>query len=123
MIMGARIMTVDDSRAFRMMLGENLRRAGYEIVEAADGEEALEKLKESAVDMVITDLTMPEMDGIELVRRIRSRPEYTELPIILLTTESQGDKKEEGRTAGATGWMVKPFEPETLLSVVRGLLR
>lgn len=121
--MGGRIMTVDDSRAFRMMLGENLKQGGHEVIEAATGKEALEKLEASDVDLVITDLTMPEMDGIELVRRIRGRQEHGDLPVLILTTESQGGKKEEGRAAGATGWMVKPFEPETLLSVVEELLR
>jgi two-component system chemotaxis response regulator CheY len=120
--MAERILIVDDSRALRMLLGHNLRQGGYEILEACDGEEALERLGEETVDMVITDFTMPGMNGIELTRRIRALSGYGDLPIVLLTTEDQEDKKKEGQSAGAAGWIVKPFEPEQLLSVVREML-
>lgn len=115
-------MIVDDSATFRKLLDNMLREAGYEVVEASDGEEALEKISVSVVDMVITDLTMPGMNGIELVREIRKREDYRSAPIILLTTEGQKERMEEGRQAGANGWIVKPFEPEELLSVIGKLL-
>jgi two-component system chemotaxis response regulator CheY len=121
--MAERILIVDDSRALRMLLGHNLRQGGYEVLEAGDGEEALERLGGGeTVDLVITDFTMPGMNGIELTRRIRALDRCGELPIVLLTTEDQEDKKKEGRSAGATGWIVKPFDPEQLLSVIREML-
>jgi two-component system chemotaxis response regulator CheY len=120
--LGKKIMTVDDSSTFRKVLGLSLRGAGYEVIEAGDGEEALEKLDTSPVDMVITDLTMPGMNGIELVREIRSRSDCQSLPVVMLSTVGEEKTLEEGREAGATGWMVKPFEPEELLSVIGQLL-
>ncbi len=122
MTMAERILIVDDSRALRMLLGHNLRQGGYEVLEAGDGEEALERLGGETVDLVITDFTMPGMNGIELTRRIRALDRCGKLPIVLLTTEDQEDKKKEGQSAGATGWIVKPFEPEQLLSVIREIL-
>ena len=117
-----RILIVDDSRALRMLLGHNLRQGGYEVLEAGDGDEALEKLGGERVDLVITDFTMPGMNGIELTRRIRALPGCGELPIVLLTTEDQEDRKKEGQAAGAAGWIVKPFEPKQLLAVVREMI-
>lgn len=120
--MGKRILTVDDSRTFRMILGMSLRQAGYEVVEVADGESALQAMKGEAVDMVITDLTMPGMDGIELTKKIRALPKGRAIPIILLSTEGQEDVKARGQQAGANGWIVKPFNHEELLGVVRQLI-
>ncbi|HEU6438296.1 MAG TPA: response regulator [Nitratidesulfovibrio sp.] len=115
------IMTVDDSASIRQMVGFTLRNAGYEVVEAKDGKDAVSKLS-GPIKMVITDLNMPNMDGIELIRQIRANPSYKFIPVIMLTTESQATRKQEGKTAGATGWIVKPFQPEQLLAVVKKVL-
>ncbi len=120
--MAKRIMTVDDSSSVRQMVGFTLKDAGYEVVEAVDGQDALGKLS-GKLDMIITDLNMPNMDGIELIRQVRSLPEYKFVPIIMLTTESQAGKKQEGKEAGATGWIVKPFKPDQLLAVVKKVVR
>jgi two-component system, chemotaxis family, chemotaxis protein CheY len=120
--MGKIIMTVDDSASVRQMVSFTLKEAGYDVLEAADGSDALEKLNGQRAAMVITDLNMPVMDGIELVRALRSDAAYKFIPIIMLTTESQTEKKQEGKAAGATGWIVKPFKPDQLLSVVRKVL-
>jgi len=116
------IMTVDDSASVRQMVGFTLKSAGFSVVEAIDGKDALTKLK-GDVHMIVTDLNMPNMDGIELIRKVRSNPSYKFIPIVMLTTESQATKKEEGKSAGATGWIVKPFKPDQLLGVVNKLLR
>ncbi|MEJ2033123.1 MAG: response regulator [Deltaproteobacteria bacterium] len=113
------ILTVDDSASMRQMLSFTLKSAGYEVIEAVDGEVALTKLKGKEVCMVITDLNMPKMNGIELTRAIRNDINHKSVPIILLTTESGEDLKQEARLAGATGWIVKPFKPEQLLGVVK----
>lgn len=120
--MGKTIMTVDDSTSVRQMVAFTLKNAAYEVVEARDGKDALEKAKGAGVHMVVTDLNMPNMDGIELIKCLRADPAYKFVPIIMLTTESQDSKKQEGRSAGATGWIVKPFKPEQLLAVVRKVL-
>jgi two-component system chemotaxis response regulator CheY len=117
------IMTVDDSASVRQMVSFTLKQAGYEVVEAEDGQDALDKLDTSPVNMLITDLNMPKIDGIELIRKVREKPESRFMPIIMLTTESQDSKKKEGRAAGATGWIVKPFKPEQLLAVIKKVLR
>lgn len=96
-----------------------LSEAGYDVVEAVDGEDAVSKLSSKSVNVLITDLNMPKVDGIELIRRVRAMPAYKYIPIIMLTTEFNGDKKNEGKAAGATGWIIKPFRPEQLLAVVR----
>jgi len=116
------IMTADDSASVRQMVGFTLREAGYEVVEAVDGRDALDKLTGSGVNMLITDLNMPNMDGIELIRNVRAQQQFKFMPIIMLTTESQDSKKQEGRSAGATGWIVKPFKPEQLVAVVKKVL-
>jgi two-component system chemotaxis response regulator CheY len=103
------------------MVGFTLRNAGYEVIEASDGKDALGKLS-GPVKMVITDLNMPNMDGIELIRRIRATPAYKFIPVVMLTTESQAARKQEGKAVGATGWIVKLFKPEQLLAVVQKLL-
>ncbi len=116
------IMTVDDSASMREMVAFTLRRAGYNPVEAVDGQDALEKLGSTPVDMLITDLNMPNVDGFELIRRVRELPLYKYLPIVMLTTESQDSKKAVARAAGASGWIVKPFRGEQLVNVVKKFL-
>ncbi len=120
--MAKRIMTVDDSASIRQVVSFTLSSAGYEVVTAEDGVDAVSKLAGAGVDMVITDLNMPRMDGIELIRNIRKDPGCRFVPVVMLTTESQPAKKVEGREAGATGWIVKPFKPDQLLAVVKKLL-
>jgi two-component system chemotaxis response regulator CheY len=115
-------MTVDDSASVRQMVNFTLREAGYNVLEAVDGKDALSKMKSGPIHMLITDLNMPNMDGIELIRNIRAGSACKFIPIIMLTTESQVEKKMEGKAAGATGWIVKPFKPEQLLAVVKKVL-
>jgi len=120
--MAKTIMTVDDSASVRQMVGFALKGAGYLVTEAVDGKDALAKINGSPPHMVITDLNMPNMDGIELIKALRALPTCKFMPIVLLTTESQDAKKQEGRAAGATGWIVKPFKPDQLLAVVKKVL-
>jgi len=120
--MAKRILTADDSASVRQMVSFTIKNAGYEVVEAVDGKDALSKLNGNPVHMVITDLNMPNLDGIGLVKSIRANPAYKFIPIILLTTESQESKKIEGKAAGATGWIVKPFKPEQLIAVIKKVL-
>jgi two-component system chemotaxis response regulator CheY len=120
--MQKKIMTVDDSSSVRQMVGLTLKDAGYAVVEGVDGRDALNKLKAAPTDMVITDLNMPNMDGIELIRQLRTLPNFKFTPIIMLTTESQASRKQQGKAAGATGWIVKPFKPDQLLAVVKKVL-
>jgi two-component system chemotaxis response regulator CheY len=120
--MSKTIMTVDDSASVRQMVSLTLKDAGYSVIEACDGKDALTKLA-GPVDMIVTDLNMPNMDGIEFIRAVRANATYRFVPVVMLTTESQADKKEQGKAAGATGWIVKPFKPEQLLAVARKLLR
>jgi two-component system chemotaxis response regulator CheY len=117
--MAKKIMTVDDSPTIRQMLGMALKGAGYEVVEAENGKDALHKLESEQVSMLITDLNMPQMNGIDLIRSVRQSPGLRFLPIIMLTTETQEVKRLEGKAAGASGWIVKPFKPEQLLKVVQ----
>lgn len=112
-------MTVDDSKTMRDMVSFTLRQAGFQVSEAEDGQKALVALRAGGVDLVITDLNMPNMDGIALIRNLRNDPKYRTVPILMLTTESDTAKKAEGRSAGATGWIVKPFSPEKLVEVVK----
>lgn len=121
--MGKTIITVDDSASIRQMVSFTLKNAGYEVLEAVDGRDALAKLNGSSLHMMITDLNMPNMDGIGLIREVRANSVYRFIPIIMLTTESQDLKKQEGKAAGATGWIVKPFKPDQLLAVVKKVLR
>lgn len=116
------IMTVDDSSSVRQMVGFTLKGAGYEVVEAADGMDAFVKLSGMSVNLVLTDLNMPKMDGIDLIRRLRATTAHKFVPIVLLTTESEAAKKQEAKAAGATGWIVKPFKPDQLLAVVKKVL-
>lgn len=120
--MAIRILVVDDSITIRMFIRQTLEPAGYEVVEAADGAEALDSLEKSTVDMMITDLNMPGLDGLELVRQARGKAGLESIPMVLLTTESGKKHREEGRAAGATGWIVKPVSRHDLLAVVEDLL-
>lgn len=115
-------MTVDDSASMRQMVSFTLSDAGYEVVEACDGKDALGKIDGAAVNLVLTDLNMPNMNGIELTKALRQSAATKFIPIILLTTESQDEKKKEGKQAGATGWIVKPFKPDQLLGVIKKVL-
>ncbi len=114
-----RIMTVDDSATVRQVLSTTLTAAGYEVVEAIDGEDAIHKLATQPVDVLVTDLNMPKIDGVGLIKHVRNIAGNRFMPIIMLTTESQPEKKQEGKTAGASGWVTKPFQPSHLLSVLR----
>lgn len=120
--MGKTILTVDDASTMRKMVSFTLRAAGHEVLEAPDGANALALLRTRPVDLVITDINMPNMDGIELTRRLRASATLARTPILLLTTESDPAKKAEGRSAGATGWIVKPFSQEQLLAIVARIL-
>jgi len=117
--MTKRILTVDDSKTMRDMVAFTLKNGGFTPVEAVDGKDALRVLGGGPVDCVITDLNMPNMDGIELIKAIRANPTHRSVPILMLTTESDATKKDAGKQAGATGWLVKPFDPEKLLATVR----
>ena len=109
---------VDDSVSMRQLVAFTLKQAGFQVIEGGNGKEALDRVKGQKVELVITDLNMPIMDGISLVKELRAKPDFKFTPILLLTTESQDTKKQEGRAAGATGWIVKPFQPDALLKVV-----
>jgi len=117
-----RIMTVEDSTSLRQMVSFTLQDAGYDVVEAKDGQDALDKLAISGVDMILTDMNMPNMNGVELTESIRLNPAYRFIPVVFLTTESQMQKKQAAKNAGATGWIVKPFKPEQLVGVVKKVL-
>lgn len=117
------ILTVDDSTSMRQMVSFTLKEAGYDVVEAVDGKDGISKLENNKIEMVITDLNMPNMDGIEMIRVARTMQQYKFIPIVLLTTESQDSKKKEGKEAGATGWIVKPFKPEQLIAVIKKVLK
>lgn len=117
-----RALIVDDSRSMRQMVSFTLKGAGFELLEAENGQDALTKLKGQKVNVIITDLNMPVMDGIEFIRTARTTPEARFLPILILTTESQQEKKVEAKAAGATGWIVKPFEPEKLLQTLQKVM-
>ncbi|WP_298377318.1 response regulator [Azospirillum sp.] len=114
-----KVLTVDDSRTMRDMVSFTLRGAGYDVVEAPDGQAAMTAIAAAKVDLVITDLNMPVMDGLTLIRKLRAIATHRSLPILMLTTEADEKKKAEGRAAGATGWIVKPFNPDKLISVVQ----
>jgi len=120
--MGKLIMAVDDSASVRQMVAFVVRQAGHTVIEACDGKDALEKLASHKIDLLITDLNMPNLDGIGLVKSVRTAGLNRFVPIIILTTESQETRKSEGKTAGATGWIVKPFKPEQLTAVVNKVL-
>jgi two-component system chemotaxis response regulator CheY len=120
--MAETILAVDDSASMRQMVSFTLKQAGYIVVQAIDGMEALEYARGNSVSLVLTDVNMPRMDGITLVRELRLLPAYKFIPMLMLTTEAGQDKKMEGKQAGATGWLVKPFDPEKLLATVAKVL-
>jgi two-component system chemotaxis response regulator CheY len=120
-LMAKVILTVDDSASVRQMVKFTLAGAGYDVIEAVDGKDALAKLA-NPVNLVITDLNMPNLDGIGLIRSVRANPACKGVPIIMLTTESQESRKQEGRAAGATGWIVKPFTTQQILAVVKKVI-
>ncbi len=116
--MAKHVITVDNSKTMREMVTFTLRGAGFQVSEAEDGQQALQVLRTIAVDLVITDLNMPKLDGVGLIRALRADPKHRSVPILMLTTESDPAKKAEGRGAGATGWLVKPFNPAKLIELV-----
>ena len=120
--MTKKIMVVDDSVSIRMLLSLTLTGAGYDVVEAVDGEDALEKLKSAHFDMLIVDINMPHIDGIELIRQVRTDVRHKFIPIFMLTTESHSLKRHEGKAAGATGWITKPFRAVQLLTIIDNYL-
>ncbi len=116
------ILAVDDSASMRQMVSFTLKSAGYHVVEAIDGQDAWEKSGHRDFDLVLTDQNMPRMDGIDLTRKLRQHPRFKSTPILILTTESSDQMKMAGRSAGATGWMVKPFDPTKLIEVIRKVI-
>jgi two-component system chemotaxis response regulator CheY len=120
--MPKKILAVDDSPTIRQMVAHTLSSAGYEVVEAEDGMDGLEKARRERMSLVLTDQNMPRMDGLTLVRNLRAMPDYKTAPILVLTTEAGDELKAQGRAAGATGWMVKPFDPQRLVDIVRKVI-
>jgi two-component system chemotaxis response regulator CheY len=123
-IMKKNILIIDDSESIREVVSSGLEQSGYNVIKGIHGEDGLKCLEESeSVDLVITDLNMPVMDGISFLKAMRKNVKYKYLPVIILTTESQEQKKQEARTAGATGWIIKPFSKEKLLEVIKKVIR
>lgn len=120
--MSKTILVVDDSPSMREMIAFTLKRVGYAIIQSGDGQDALTKLGDERVALIITDLNMPVMDGMTFIKKARVNPQLKFTPILMLTTESQEEKKQEGKAAGATGWLVKPFDPQQLLSTIAKVL-
>jgi two-component system chemotaxis response regulator CheY len=117
------ILAVDDSPSMRKMVSFTLTGAGYQVVEAVDGIDAFEKAQAQTFDLVLTDQNMPRLDGLGLTRKLREHPKFKTVPILMLTTESSDLMKQAGRAAGATGWLVKPFDPARLLEVVKKVIK
>jgi two-component system chemotaxis response regulator CheY len=120
--MAKTILAVDDSGSLRKMVTLSLETAGYNVVQAVDGQDGLDKAKEKTVDMVLTDQNMPIMDGLTLIKSLRSLSTYQKVPILMLTTESSDEMKALGKAAGANGWLVKPFDPKRLIEVVKKVI-
>lgn len=120
--MAKTVLAVDDSASVRQMVAFTLKDRGYDIMEAVDGEDGLSKARTKPADLVLADQNMPKMDGPTLIRSLRALPQYATTPILMLTTESSEVMKMQGRSAGATGWLVKPFDPQKLLEVVRKVI-
>lgn len=118
----SKILIVDDSASIRQLAVFTLKAKGFEVESANDGKQALDKLRTNHYDLVLTDRNMPVLDGIELAKEVRAINEYKSIPIIMLTTESDSDKKTEGKAAGVTGWIIKPFNPETLVKTINKIL-
>ena len=120
--MAKTIMVIDDSASIRQVVNLTLKRAGYDIIEACDGKDALGKLAGQKVNLMVCDVNMPNMDGITFLKSLKEQPGYRFTPVIMLTTESQESKKQEGKAAGARAWVVKPFKPEQMLEAVSKLI-
>jgi len=120
--MAKTILAVDDSPSVRKMVEFTLTGAGYDVVGAVDGQDGLERAKNRQVNLVLTDQNMPRMDGLTLIRTLRDMPAYKNVPILMLTTESSSEMKAQGRAAGATGWLVKPFAPQGLVDVIKKVI-
>ncbi len=120
--MAKNILTVDDSASIRNMVSFTLKAAGYDVTEAVDGQDGLDKAKTKAFDLILTDQNMPRMDGIALIQNLRAMSQFRSTPILMLTTESGDDMKAKGKAAGATGWLVKPFDPQKLIEVVKKVI-
>ena len=120
--MGKTILVVDDSASLRQVVHLALQSAGYEVIEACDGKDALGKLDGKKVHLIISDVNMPNMDGISLVKEVKKQPSYKFTPIIMLTTEAGENRKQEGQAAGAKAWVVKPFQPQQMLAAVAKLV-
>lgn len=118
----SQVLIVDDSHSIRELLSSVLRKAGFDVTSADDGKAGLQTAKKSTFDLVITDINMPVMDGIELLGNLRKLPAYTFKPILILTTEFSQEMKQKGKDAGATGWLVKPFDPEKLVDVIKRII-
>jgi two-component system chemotaxis response regulator CheY len=118
----SRILVVDDSNSMRALVGEVLRGAGHEVIEACDGEDALRRAKTAAIELFLCDVNMPKVDGLTLVKALRALPQFKFSPILMLTTEVDPEKKRIAKAAGATGWLVKPFQPDQLLATIRKVL-
>jgi two-component system chemotaxis response regulator CheY len=117
-----RILAVDDSTSMRQMVAFTLKAAGFDVVEAEDGRVALELARKEKFSLVLADVNMPVMDGITLVKNLRTMPDYKFTPLLMLTTESTPEKKLEGKSAGATGWLIKPFNPDQLVTTIKRVL-
>jgi two-component system, chemotaxis family, chemotaxis protein CheY len=117
------VLVVDDSTSMRQMVSFTLKEAGFDVIEGCNGQDALTRVEGKTVNLVLTDLNMPVMDGMTLIRQLRAKSAFKFTPILMLTTESQQEKKLEGKAAGATGWIVKPFQPEQLLQVISKVVR
>ena len=120
--MAKTILAVDDSASIRQMVTFTLKSSGYEVVEAVDGMDGLDKAKAKSFNLILTDQNMPRMDGLTLIKSLRAMPQYKTVPILMLTTESSDAMKQQGRAAGATGWLVKPFDPQKLIEVVKKVI-
>lgn len=120
--MAKTILTVDDSPSIRQMVSFTLKDAGYTVSEAVDGQDGLDKARAGSFNLVFTDQNMPRMDGLTLIKNLRSLPQYKATPILMLTTESSDAMKQQGKAAGATGWLVKPFDPQKLVEVVKKVI-
>jgi two-component system, chemotaxis family, chemotaxis protein CheY len=120
--MAKMVLAVDDSASIRQMVSFTLKGAGYEVAEAVDGQDGLDKAKAKTYNLILSDQNMPRMDGLTLIKSLRALSQYKTVPILMLTTESSDAMKQQGRTAGATGWLVKPFDPQKLVEVVKKVI-
>ncbi|MCX8017977.1 MAG: response regulator [Rhodocyclaceae bacterium] len=120
--MAKSVLAIDDSASIRQMVGFTLKSSGYEVVDAVDGQDGLDKAQARHFDLILTDQNMPRMDGLTLIKTLRGLPQYATTPILMLTTESSDTMKQQGRAAGATGWLVKPFDPQKLIEVVKKVI-